>query len=66
MDPAFREQFRSGVVDPGTKFNDIISHEDWMMTLFAAAEEPDIVEKRKEGHAVSSRYWMSVPVSSST
>ncbi len=39
-----------GVVKPGTKFNDIISHEDWMPTLLAAAGEPDVKEKLLKGH----------------
>jgi arylsulfatase A-like enzyme len=31
-----------GVIKPGTVNNDIISHEDWLPTLLAAAGEPDI------------------------
>jgi arylsulfatase A-like enzyme len=38
-----------GVIKPGTVYNDIISHEDWMPTLLAAAGVPDIVEKLKKG-----------------
>jgi hypothetical protein len=34
-----------GVIKPGTVYNDIISHEDWMPTLLAAAGEPDVVAK---------------------
>ena len=34
-----------GVIKPGTIYNDIISQEDWMPTLLAAAGEPDVVEK---------------------
>jgi len=44
-----------GVVEPGTKFNDIISHEDWMPTLLAAAGEPDIKEKLLEGHTAAGK-----------
>jgi arylsulfatase len=39
-----------GVIQPGTIYNDIISQEDWMPTLLAAAGEPDIVEKLKKGY----------------
>lgn len=38
-----------GVIKPGTVYNDIISQEDWMPTLLAAAGEPDIVAKLKQG-----------------
>ena len=39
-----------GVIEPGTVYNDIISHEDWLPTLLAAAGEGDIKEKLKKGH----------------
>jgi len=39
-----------GVIKAGTVYNDIISQEDWMPTLVAAAGEPDIVEKLKKGY----------------
>jgi arylsulfatase A-like enzyme len=39
-----------GVVEPGRIVNDIISHEDWMPTLLAAAGEPDVKEKLLDGH----------------
>ena len=39
-----------GLIKPGTISNDIMSQEDWMPTLLAAAGEPDIVEKVKQGH----------------
>ena len=44
-----------GVVKPGTVINDIMSHEDWAVTLLAAAGEPDIKEKLKKGHAASGK-----------
>jgi arylsulfatase len=44
-----------GVIAPGTVYNDIISQEDWMPTLLAAAGEPDIVEKLKKGHRAGAR-----------
>jgi len=46
-----------GVIEPGTKNNDIISQEDWMPTLLAAVGEPDIVEKLKQGHTANGKEW---------
>lgn len=46
-----------GVIPPGTLINDIMSHEDWMPTLLAAAGEPDIVEKLKNGHEAMGKSW---------
>ena len=46
-----------GVIEPGTKNNDIISHEDWMPTLLAAVGEPDIIEKLKQGHTANGKQW---------
>ena len=39
-----------GVIKPGTVFNDIVAHEDWLPTLLAAVGEPDIKEKLKKGY----------------
>jgi arylsulfatase A-like enzyme len=39
-----------GVIKPGTVTNEIMSHNDWIPTLCAAAGEPDIVEKLKAGY----------------
>jgi arylsulfatase len=44
-----------GVIKPGTVINDIISHEDWMPTLLAAAGEPNIVEKLRSGYTANGR-----------
>jgi arylsulfatase len=44
-----------GVIKPGTVYNDIISQEDWMPTLLAAAGEPDVVEKMKKGHKANGK-----------
>ena len=44
-----------GVIEPGTIVNDIISHEDWLPTLLAAAGDPDIVEKVKNGHTANGK-----------
>jgi arylsulfatase A-like enzyme len=35
---------------PGTVLNGIVSHQDWLPTLLAAAGEPDIAGKLREGH----------------
>jgi len=39
-----------GVIEPGTVINEIMSQEDWMPTLAAAAGTPDVVEKCKQGY----------------
>jgi arylsulfatase len=39
-----------GVVKPGTEINEIMSHEDWVPTLAAAAGEPNIVDKLLSGY----------------
>jgi arylsulfatase A-like enzyme len=44
-----------GVIKPGTVYNDIISLEDWMPTLLAAAGQPDVVEKLKRGYSANGR-----------
>ena len=44
-----------GVIKPGTIINDIMSQEDWMPTLLAAAGEPDIVEKLKQGYEANGK-----------
>ena len=44
-----------GVIKPGTIINEIFSQEDWMPTLLAAAGEPDIVEKLKQGYKANSK-----------
>ena len=44
-----------GVIKPGTVNNGIVSHEDWMPTFLAAAGEPDIVEKLKQGYEANGR-----------
>jgi len=46
-----------GVIESGTVCNDIISQEDWLPTLLAAAGEPDIVEKVKQGHRANGKEW---------
>jgi arylsulfatase len=39
-----------GLIKPGTIYNDIMSQEDWMPTLLAAAGVPDVKEKLKQGY----------------
>lgn len=39
-----------GVIAPGSVYNDIIAHEDWMPTLLAAAGEPGVKEKLLTGY----------------
>ena len=46
-----------GVIEPGTIYNNIISQEDWMPTLLAAAGEPDLVEKVKNGFEANGKTW---------
>jgi arylsulfatase A-like enzyme len=44
-----------GTIKPGTVYNNIISHEDWMPTLLAAAGDPDVVKKVAEGYKVGGK-----------
>ncbi len=44
-----------GVIKPGSVDNSIISQEDWMPTLLAAAGEPEIVEKLKQGYKANGK-----------
>lgn len=39
-----------GRIAPGSISNEIVQHHDWLPTFLAAAGEPDIVEKLKNGH----------------
>jgi arylsulfatase A-like enzyme len=42
-----------GVIQPGTVTNEIMSHNDWIPTLCAAAGEPDIVGQLKSGYTAN-------------
>jgi arylsulfatase len=42
-----------GTIKPGTVTNQIMSHNDWIPTLCAAAGEPDIVNKLKAGYTAN-------------
>ncbi|MGO8504312.1 arylsulfatase [Rhizobium leguminosarum] len=44
-----------GVVKPGTEINEIVSHEDWLPTLVAAAGEPDIAAKLLTGYEAAGK-----------
>jgi arylsulfatase A-like enzyme len=44
-----------GVIKPGTVVNNIMSHEDWMPTLLAAAGVPDVVDKLKTGYKANGK-----------
>ncbi len=44
-----------GVIQPGTIYNDMFAHEDWLPTLLAAAGTPDINQKLLKGHQVDNR-----------
>ncbi len=39
-----------GVIKPGTEINEIVSHEDWVPTLVAAAGDPTVKEKLLTGY----------------
>src|SRR5216683_7006137 len=42
-----------GAIRPGTVTNEMMSHNDWIPTLCAAAGEPDIVNKLKAGYTAN-------------
>jgi arylsulfatase len=44
-----------GVIEPGSIFNDVFSHEDMLPTFLAAAGEADIKEKLLKGHQAIGR-----------
>jgi len=44
-----------GTIRPGTVFNDIVAHEDWIPTLMAAVGEPDIKEKLSKGYQANGK-----------
>jgi len=44
-----------GVIKPGTIYNDIMCHEDWMPTSLAAAGDPGIKEKLLKGMKVGDK-----------
>jgi arylsulfatase A-like enzyme len=44
-----------GRIPAGVISNEIIQHHDWLPTFLAAAGEPDIVEKLKQGHTAGDK-----------
>ena len=46
-----------GVINPGSRCNEIISLQDWVPTIMAAVGEPDIREKLKQGHTTNGRQY---------
>jgi arylsulfatase len=44
-----------GNFEAGKVLNGIVTHQEWLPTLLAAAGEPDIVEKLKQGHAAGDK-----------
>ena len=44
-----------GKIKPGTVLNDIVSHQDMLPTLLAAAGEPDINQKLLDGYKVGDK-----------
>jgi arylsulfatase len=46
-----------GKIAPGSVSNEIISHTDWLPTLLAAAGDPEVAEKLKQGHAAGDKQF---------
>ena len=46
-----------GTIKEGSKYADIMSHEDWIPTLMTAAGVPDIKEKLKKGYMANGKTW---------
>ena len=46
-----------GVIKPGSVFNEITSHQDWLPTFLAAGGEPDISQKLLESHTIGDRAY---------
>jgi arylsulfatase A-like enzyme len=44
-------------IEAGTVSNEIIQHHDWLPTFVAAAGDPDIVDKLKEGHTIDDKTY---------
>ena len=44
-----------GVIRPGTEINAIVSHEDWVPTLVAAAGEPNVKDKLLTGYQAAGK-----------
>ena len=46
-----------GVIKPGTEINEIVSHEDWLPTLLAAAGQPNVKESLLTGATVAGKTY---------
>jgi len=46
-----------GRIEPGTVFNGIVSHNDWFVTLLAAAGDDTVAERLREGTALAGREY---------
>jgi len=46
-----------GTIEPGTKINAMMSHEDWLPTLAAAAGMDDVIGDLKEGAKFNNKEW---------
>jgi arylsulfatase len=46
-----------GKIAPGSVSNEIVQHHDWLPTFLAAAGEPDIAEKLRNGHTAGDRTY---------
>ena len=44
-----------GVIPPGTVLNDVVSHQDWLPTLVAAAGNPNVTEQLLNGYTAGSK-----------
>ncbi len=45
------------MIKPGSEFDEIMSHEDWIPTLMTAVGKPGIVEKLKDGYTANGKQW---------
>lgn len=46
-----------GTIAPGSRFNNLIAHNDWMPTLAAAAGNPQLVEQMAQGSELNGKHW---------
>ena len=48
-----------GLIKPGTEINDIVSHEDWLTTLVAAAGRPGVKQELAAGATIGGKAYKS-------
>ncbi|MBO3276444.1 arylsulfatase [Pseudomonas schmalbachii] len=46
-----------GVIKPGSRYNNLIAHNDWMPTLAAAAGNPNLVAEMAKGTTANGKQW---------